>query len=189
MSVVAFAAEIMHLTKQQTAGFRSSELRAGVEAGRKKLIGYYEKVCATRAYVLAVMTDPRVNAFFDWAVSVKVTGNDENVKEIAEGMMKEAFEEYRERLGTAANVVKEIDFLNPGGPGIAKPYSTDSNEEWLSYRSRSRAPEGQDPLEFWEGRNPWPTIAAIGLDVQHIPATSAEVERLFSRHELPSLKY
>jgi hypothetical protein len=189
MSVVAFAAEIIHLTKLQTAGFRWSELQAGVEAGRKKLISYYEKVCATRAYVLAVMTDPRVNGFFNWAVEMKVTGNDEKVQEIAEGIMKKAFEEYREKLGTVANVVKEIDFLNPGGPGVAKPYSTDLNEEWQSYGSRARAPEGQDPLEFWEGQNQWPTIAAIGLDVQHIPATSAEVERLFSRHELQSLKY
>jgi hypothetical protein len=163
----------------------SPELQAGLKAAISKHVDYYRRISVSRPYVVAVMSDPRAKNLYQWAVDNEVVGDeeDEGIKTRAESIFRDVFKEYQATIGPVP-----VAPVVPVRRTRRSPMNTDTTPvDELTAWSSLKPPLNMedDPRLFFRtpsNRETFRTVAAMNDDYGHMPASSAEVERSFSRY-------
>jgi hypothetical protein len=182
----------VHLIKHRedaAKGLSHTGMMDKIQKAIDKLEKYWNMMIQTPAYLMGVVCDPRRN--LDWIKWVLQEQRDECPDE-ALRLIRRTFDEHRER---------SRDFCMPESEGNKYSFeswphpnldSTSQNEAGLStepdreFRGYSSSHpvdfNSVHPMEFWrENRKTYPTWSKIAFEMLSIPASSAEVERVFSR--------
>jgi len=181
-----------HLIKHHedaAKGLSPTGMTDKIQKAIDKLEKYWNIMIQTPAYLMSVVCDPRRN--LDWIKWVLQNQRDERPEE-ALSLIRSTFDDHQER---------SMDFCMPQSkaskvtwdslplPNLNSRHqneaglSTELDREFRGYSSRHPIDfDSVHPMEFWrKNRETYPTWSKIAFELLSIPASSAEVERVFSR--------
>ena len=153
-----------------------------VDDGLKKLMKYYTEVANSTIYVVATFCDPRFRiSYFDFAWRVRFPEWYRRVKE--------KVREYYTSGGFAAGMKiqpPETEYLGDGFDWLAiervnVPAKTSEVDEYEYWEGLPKIKDNISELKYWREEERFVGPSKMAFELLSIPASSAEVERLFSR--------
>ncbi|KAF5356677.1 hypothetical protein D9758_013731 [Tetrapyrgos nigripes] len=162
-------------------------IRAAVSLAKKTLNKYYGKFDYSEVYRVAMVLHPRhkLNYF-------KTAEWPESWKNMALEIVRDVYErDYKSKM-TVENDAMDVDEpetpVKPSKrnqfddlPALKAPRPDDLSDELDRYL-KSDVEKVKDVVEWWHGRKKsYPVLHRMALDYLTIPATSTDVERIFSR--------
>jgi hAT family C-terminal dimerisation region len=173
---------------QEKKGRSNSAFVSGLQAAIDKLRHYYAKAAETPEYIVAVYCDPRCKlAWFEWA------WKDEFPEWYAR--VERVVREYYNRGGFCNGTGKLLEERDRSYKGDFASWSSSRWDPLAPHRKQIRELDELDiweqtpmsdtnahVLEYWlKHEFEFPSMFRMSLSVFSIPATSAEIERVFSR--------
>ncbi|TFY67078.1 hypothetical protein EVJ58_g1873 [Rhodofomes roseus] len=168
-----------HLTNYSLKASVLPSIRAAVGLAKKTLNRYYGKTDESDTYRIAMVLHPRYKLrYFENARWQEGWIN------TAEELVRDEYADWRSRHAAMMKEIKKSKNIFDNLPALAPPKPAKVADELVAYLA-SDVEAVQDPVRWWyEHRRTYPNLSWMAISYLTIPATSADVERIFSRGRL-----